>query len=476
MYNKYFGKNPEQSLAYINQKVDDLIGNDVKMLDSCKFLLNFNVNYKFVKLIEDNILFYTNNNNLYYLLKYLLIYQTTPEPGNVVDNYELIMTVVDKICYNFHEISNKLEILGLLCDFEIVHGDFTHLVYNFITDPANIKVLENNIYNVLRYFNLCNKVSYNEYTSTIINTLISNKSQRNYKIRELLIIFKTLVDYCDYSTISSGDYFKFLLSSIGSRFSARNSLEFIKFFEILTPYSCYPYLNCLDFLDNEKILLEFTNNIQLIDTRNLINICSIYLSYLKNSETLLKFINLSSTQIFNHYNGVIRNLSLFQVIDKKNNSPSSNISSTSEPTIKPSINLDTEFLSGDELLRLTRRMCKFFYNYHLSYANLLEINGFLSNYDPIIQFLSTPFDRLSDSYTLFSKHKPIKNKERVLLLDDMVGNYVLKRNQENEDSTNSSSGMSKLHFEVKNVLNGLNIYNLTNEVTIGPYKTDILIC
>ncbi|XP_951966.1 uncharacterized protein TA14915 [Theileria annulata] len=481
MYNKYFGKNPEQTQAYINEKVKNLIGSDVKMLDSCKTLLNFNLNYKFVQLIEANIHFYTNNNNLYYLLKYLLIYQTTPDPGNIVDNYETIMTVIDKICYNFDEINNKFEILGLLCDFEIVHGDFTHLVHNFIADPANIKVLENNIYNVLRYFNLCNKVSCNDYTDTIINTLIANGSHRTYKIRELLIIFKSLLDYGYFSNLSCVDYFNFVLSSIGSRFNSRDSFEFVKFFEILAPYSYYPYLNCLDFLDNEKILQEFSNNTHLIDTRNLINICSIYLCYLKNHETLSKFINLSLVQIFNHYNGVIHNLSLFQVVDRENSLPGSSIRCVSEPTTQSSVDLDVECLSGDELLKLTRRMCKFFYDCkelldHLTYPNLLEINRFLSNYESTVHFLSTPYDKLSDSYTLFGKHKPIKNKDKVLLLDDMVGNYVLMRNKERGVGPNDVNGMSKLHTEVKNVLSGLNFHNLSNEVTIGPYKTDILIC
>ncbi|UKK01773.2 hypothetical protein MACK_001126 [Theileria orientalis] len=54
----------------IENTVDRLINVDnVSLLDSCKFLLNFKPNYKFIQLISANIDFYGNIDNLYYLLK-----------------------------------------------------------------------------------------------------------------------------------------------------------------------------------------------------------------------------------------------------------------------------------------------------------------------------------------------------------------------------------------------------------------------
>ncbi|UKJ90708.2 hypothetical protein MACJ_001642 [Theileria orientalis] len=169
VWNKYSLENANRSLESIENTVDRLINIDnVRLLDSCKLLLNFKPNYKFVQLISANIDFYGKINNLYYLLKYVLNFNTLNNNSScdTRDNNNLIRDILDRMCSNFSEIGNKIETLDLLYNFSVFHDDYAHLIYNYVTTLDNIDVLKNNISVILDYFNRYNNLVNASSTST----------------------------------------------------------------------------------------------------------------------------------------------------------------------------------------------------------------------------------------------------------------------------------------------------------------------
>ncbi|BAM40558.1 uncharacterized protein TOT_020000813 [Theileria orientalis strain Shintoku] len=440
VWNKYSLDNANRSLESIENTVNRLINLDnVSLLDSCKLLLNFKSNYNFIQLISANIDFYGNIINLYYLLKYVLNFNTlnNNSPCDSRDNNNLIRNILSRMCSNFSEMANKIATLELLCNFSIFHDDFAYLVYNYVTNLDNIDVLKANVPIILDYFNKHNTLinsstNASTNTNTSINTRITSISE--YDLTELLELY---IDNSDLNTLKTDHLltvFKYLLlTNLASKYTKHLkhiflNLKLVKLSHILSFFdslslNSYPYLLYLSLLDNNTILSVLTRNADLINVKTLIAINSIYLLFFNSLKPhsatttttittttstvhFVRFLNMSLTHLFNYYNSVVGNASLFQHYNSLNYPKSPKLRQCTGDSL-PNHNTHTahglgtdhkdynndhndydssdcsEHVSQDSLLKLTRHINKLLYDIAdlrcLTYSNLNLVATFLTS-------------------------------------------------------------------------------------------------